>query len=67
MPAFLHRTPFEQGESEGFVAIGEDCARGTATLDALLGVTPAAAPAAEPAARIAAVGARPREQAETSG
>jgi hypothetical protein len=44
------------------VAIGEDYARGTATLNALLGVTPAAAP--PPAAsvgRISAVGARPWE------
>jgi hypothetical protein len=44
------------------VAIGEDYARGTATLNALLGVTPAAAAApAEPAGRISVVGARPWE------
>jgi len=45
------------------VAIGEDYARGTATLNALLGVAaPAApAPAAEPAGRISVVGARPWE------
>ncbi len=43
------------------VAIGEDYARGTATLNALLGVTPAAPAPAAPAARISAVGARPWE------
>ncbi len=45
------------------VAIGEDYARGTATLNALLGVTPAAAPAAPaaPVGRISAMGARPWE------
>ena len=43
------------------VAIGEDYARGTATLNALLGVTPAAAAPAAPAARISVVGARPWE------
>ena len=43
------------------VAIGEEYPRGTATLNALLGVTPAAAAPAAPAARISAVGARPWE------
>lgn len=43
------------------VAIGEDYARGTATLNALLGVTPAAAAPVTPPARISAVGARPWE------
>ena len=44
------------------VAIGEEYPRGTATLNALLGVTTPAAPApAAPGGRISAVGARPWE------
>jgi hypothetical protein len=44
------------------VAIGEEYPRGTATLNALLGVTPASTPTAgPPPARISAIGARPWE------
>lgn len=53
---FLQRV----GRRGPVVAIGEDYARGTATLNALLGVS-APAPAAEPAGRISVVGARPWE------
>jgi len=56
---FLQRV----GRRGPVVAIGEEYPRGTATLNALLGVSAAAPPAAaaEPADRISVVGARPWE------